>query len=97
MITRRNDITNEKRFKCAGNAIEVLKVHRLNIRLVSELLSHPDAESLFGAIEVYIDRKIHPQVKTMNAVYKMAEDTLKANFDVADNKERIGCHADTVR
>jgi len=69
------------------DAIEVLIERKLNNRLVSELISHPDAESLFNAIEVYIDRKIHTQVKTMNAVYKMAEETIKANFDMADNDE----------
>ena len=70
-------------------AIEVLKDRKLNNRLVSELLSHPDTPQLFGAIEVYIDRKMLPQMNTMNAVYKFAEKTIQQQYDVSDDDENM--------
>ena len=65
-------------------AVETLKERKLNNRLVSELLSHPAAPQLFSVMEVYIDRKILPQMNTMNAVYKMAEEAIRENYDVDD-------------
>ena len=56
---------------------------------MSEIISHPDAPQLFSSIEMYIDRKILPQMNTMNAVYKFAEETIKDNFDVDDTDEHI--------
>jgi transcriptional regulator with XRE-family HTH domain len=75
--------------KLSDSAIEVLKDRKFNNRLVSELLSHPDAPKLFSAMEVYIDRKILPQMHTMNAVYKFAEATIREKFDVADDDESM--------
>ena len=66
-------------------AVETLKERKLNNRLVSELISHPDAPSLFNAMEVYIDRKMLPQMNAMNAVYAVAEEAIKAHFDVSDD------------
>jgi len=68
-------------------AIETLKSKKLNNRLVSELLSHPDFQQLLSAIEVYIDKKLLPHMNTMGAVYKMAETTVKENYAVEDNDE----------
>ncbi|MDR1536956.1 MAG: hypothetical protein LBU32_02985 [Clostridiales bacterium] len=63
--------------KLTDAAVETLKERKLNSRLVSELLSHPDAPKLFSVMEVYIDRKILPQINTMNAVYKVAEESIR--------------------
>lgn len=73
----------------SDTAIEVLKSDQLNNRLVSELLSHSDFPRLLSAVEVYIDRKVLPQMNTMNAMYKFAEDTIKEKFEVADNDEHL--------
>ena len=70
-------------------AIEVLKERKINTRLVSELLSHPNAKSLFNAIEVYIDRKIHAQINTMNAVYTAAEGIIREHFDVEGDDKHM--------
>ena len=71
----------------SDRAIETLKSKTLNNRLVSELLSHPDFQRLLSAIEVYIDKKLLPQMNTMNSVYKLAETTIKENYIVEDNDE----------
>jgi hypothetical protein len=71
--------------KLTDAAVEVLKERKLNNRLVSELLAHPTAPQLFSVMEVYIDRKILPQMNTMNAIYKAAEETIREHYDVSDN------------
>ena len=70
-------------------AVEVLKDRKLNNRLVSELLAHPDAPQLFSSMEMYIDRKILPQMSTMNAIYKIAETTIRENADTTDDDEHL--------
>ena len=42
----------------SDSAIEALKSKKLNNRLVSELLPHPDFQQLLNAVEVYIDQKL---------------------------------------
>jgi len=69
----------------SDEAIEVLKNKKLNNRLVSELLSHPDFQRLLSAIEVYVDKKVMPQMNTVNDLYKLVETTIKDNYTVADN------------
>jgi hypothetical protein len=68
----------------SDSAIEVLKSKKLNNRLISELLSLPDFQQLLNAIEIYIDKKMLPQMNAMNAIYRLAESTIKENFDVED-------------
>ena len=64
----------------SDNAIEILKGKKLNNRLISELLSHTDFGQLINAVEVYIDKKMMPQMQTLNAVYRLAETTIKENY-----------------
>ena len=61
----------------SDSAVEVLKNKKLNNRLVSELLSHADFQQLLNAIEVYIDKKMLPQMNAINAVYRLAETSVK--------------------
>jgi transcriptional regulator with XRE-family HTH domain len=70
-------------------AVETLKERKLNNRLVSELVAHPTAPQLFSAMEVYIDRKILPQMNSMNALYKFAEETIREKFEVSDDDEHM--------
>ena len=72
-----------------NDAIDVLKSGKLNNYLVSELLSHPDFQQLLTAIEIYIDRKVLPQMSTVNAMYKFAEKTITENFKVSSRDEVI--------
>jgi len=71
----------------SDDAIEVLKNKKLNNRLISEFLSHDDFPNLLRTIEVYIDRKILPQMNVINSLYTAAESTIRENFAVADNDE----------
>jgi len=77
-------------------AIEILKGEKLNNRLLCELITHPDFPSLMNALEIYIDRKMLPQINTMNAIHKLAENTLKSNYEVAENDEIISLLQETV-
>ena len=70
-------------------AIAVLKSKKLNNRLVSELLSRADFQQLLNAIEVYIDKKMLPQMNAMNAVYRLAEEAIKENHSVEDSRDEI--------
>jgi len=40
-------------------------------------------------MEIYIDRKVLPQMNTMNAMYKYAEQTIKENAEVPENDEMM--------
>ena len=82
--------------KLSDAAIETLTGEKFNNRLVSELLSHPDFPKLLSAIEVYIDRKVLPQMNAMNAMYKIAESTIKENFEVTKNDEVIALLQEAV-
>jgi len=48
----------------SDDAIEILKGEKLNNRLLCELIAHPDFQKLMNAVEIYIDRKILPQINT---------------------------------
>ncbi len=90
-------LTNNKQFRnveidalsLPDSAIEVLKSKKLNNLLIGELLSHEDFQQLLIAIEVYVDRKVLPQMTAMNTMLKFAENAIKTNYAVADNDEII--------
>jgi len=46
------------------------------------LLSHDDLQQLLNTIEVYIDKKMMPQMNVMNAIYRLSETIIKENFTV---------------
>ena len=73
----------------SDDAIEALSGGKVNHRLVSELLAHPDFVQLLNAMEIYVDRKVLPQMNTMNAMYKLAENTITERFEIADKDETI--------
>jgi transcriptional regulator with XRE-family HTH domain len=75
--------------KLSDEAIEALKFGGINNRLVSELLAHPDFTKLMNSVEVYVDRKVLPQMVNINAMYKLAEDTIRESFQVGDDDEYI--------
>lgn len=70
------------RLRLSDEAIAVLEKGELNNRLISEFLSHADFPQLLNAMEIYLDRKVAPQITTMNAMYKYVEQTIKENADV---------------
>ena len=77
------------KLRLSDAAIDVLKDGQLNNRLISEFLSHDDFPQLLRAMEIYIDRKVLPQMNTMNAMYKMTEQALKENTDISDSDELL--------
>jgi len=77
------------KLRLSDEAIAVLKDGQLNNRLISEFLVHADFPQLLSAMEIYIDRKVLPQMNTMNAMYKFAEQTIKENADVPENDEMM--------
>lgn len=80
----------------SDTAIEVLKSEELNNRLLSEMIAHPDFPTLMNAVEIYIDRKVLPQMNTMNAVYKITENAIKDNYEVTKNDSIISLLKETV-
>jgi transcriptional regulator with XRE-family HTH domain len=82
--------------KLSDPAIEILKGENLNNRLLSELIAHTDFPKLMNAIEIYIDRKVLPQMNTMNAMYKIAEDAIKDKFDIGDTDDVISLLQEAV-
>lgn len=72
------------KLQLSDEAIGVLKDGKLNNRLISEFISHVDFPQLLSAMEIYIDRKVLPQMNDMNAMYKLAEETIKENATVPD-------------
>ena len=75
------------KLRLSDEAIAVLKDGKLNNRLISEFVAHADFHQLLSAMEIYIDRKVLPQMNTMNAMYKYAEQTIKENAKVPENDE----------
>jgi len=73
----------------SDSAIEILKSKKLNNRLISELLSHDDFGQLINAVEVYIDKKMMPQMQTLSAVYRLAETTIKENYSADDKRDEV--------
>lgn len=66
-------------------ALDVLKGGQLNNRLISEFIAHDDFPQLLRAMEIYIDRKVLPQMNTMNAMYQFAEQSLKENTAISED------------
>ena len=77
------------KLRLSDEAIDVLKDGQLNNRLISEFLSHDDFPQLLRAMEIYIDRKVLPQMNNMNAMYKITEQALKENTDISDSDELL--------
>lgn len=82
--------------RLSDNAIEVLKGNNFNNRLISELISHNNFPCLLRAIEVYVDRKVLPQMNTLNAMYKVAENAIKDKFEPTDDDEVIALLQESV-
>lgn len=70
-------------------AITVLKDGALNNRLISELIAHADFPKLLSAMEIYVDRKIEPQMSAVNTSYKLTEQMIREKNEVLPNDETI--------
>jgi len=70
-------------------AIEVLMRDNINSRLISELISHEDFPQLLNAMEIYIERKVAPQMNNTNLMYQYAEQTVRERCDVPENDKTM--------
>jgi transcriptional regulator with XRE-family HTH domain len=77
------------KLRLSDEAIAVLKDGKLNNRLISEFIAHADFPQILRAMEIYIDRKVLPQMNTMNAVYQLTEQALKENSNISDTDELL--------
>jgi transcriptional regulator with XRE-family HTH domain len=77
-------------------AIEVLKGGKLNNRLVGEVIAHEDFPALLSAIEIYVDRKVLPQINAVNQMYQLAEEAIKAQGIAQDGDEVLALLQKTV-
>ncbi|HCC35355.1 MAG TPA: hypothetical protein DEQ02_06855 [Ruminococcaceae bacterium] len=84
------------KLRLSDEAIEVLKDKKINNRLISEMLAHPDFLRLMQSVELYIDRKFLSQIGQMNELYRFAETTLKSKAYIADGDENIAYLQDAV-
>lgn len=60
-----------------------------NIRLINELLSYKDLPDLLTAIEIFVAGKITAGANDMNAVFSIAEATIKSKVDIEPQDETI--------
>lgn len=75
--------------------LDVLKNGKLSNRPISELLARPDVSQFIVAMEIYIDRKVQPQISTVNAMYKFAGQARKESATGSRICERF--NAVTIR
>ena len=67
----------------SDEAISELISGKLNTRLLSELIAHPDFAELLAALEVLVDRRISENMEIVNASYRVAIDAInKQNVTV---------------
>jgi transcriptional regulator with XRE-family HTH domain len=77
------------RLALSDGAISELASGKLNNRLLSEIITHPDFAGMLAAVEVYVDRKISENMGIVNASYKMAVDTINRQAVTAGRDEYI--------
>jgi transcriptional regulator with XRE-family HTH domain len=75
--------------RLSDSAIEMLKGGKINTRLLSELISHPDFFKLLTAVEIYLDRMICPQVNSWNAVFELAEQKIREQYGISGDDKTI--------
>jgi len=84
------------KLRLSDEAITVLKDGGLNNRFISEFLSHPDFPQLLIAMEIYIDRKVLPQMRTLNSLFKYMTQTIQENTDVPDGDKLLAFLRESV-
>ena len=85
---RYRDIEIDK-LSLSDEAISELISGKLNNRLLSEIISHPDFAELLAAVEVFVDRKISENMEIINASYKVAIDTINKQAITVGRDEYI--------
>ncbi|MCL2284766.1 MAG: helix-turn-helix domain-containing protein [Firmicutes bacterium] len=60
------------KLRLSDEAIALLTSGKINNRLLSELIAHPDFVDLLAALEVYIDGYVAPKIETTNRILDLA-------------------------
>jgi len=55
----------------SDEAVSELISGRLNNRLLSEIITHPDFAELLAALEIFVDRRILENMEIVNASYSI--------------------------
>jgi len=71
---RRN--TEINKLHLSDEAVAELTSGKLNNRLLSEVIAHPDFAELLAGLEVFIDRSVFDNIEIINKVYKASLDTI---------------------
>jgi len=77
------------RLHLSDEAVAELMSGKLNTRLLSEIIVHPDFAELLAALEVYIDRTVSEKMDITNKVVKIAIDKVKKKSAPAGRDEII--------
>jgi hypothetical protein len=76
--------TEIDKLRLSDEAIAELISGKLNNRLLSEIIAHPDFAELLAAFEVFIDRTISENMEIINKAYKVAIDAVnRQSVDVS--------------
>ena len=73
----------------SDEAISELMSGRLNTRLLSEIIVHPDFVGLLAVLEVFIDRTISEKMDITNKVFQIAVDKINKNSAPVENDRII--------
>lgn len=77
------------KLRLSDEAIAELISGKLNIRLLSEMIAHPDFAELLAALEVFISRIISENMDIVNKTYKVALDTVNKQAVTVGRDEYI--------
>ncbi|MCL2774215.1 MAG: helix-turn-helix domain-containing protein [Oscillospiraceae bacterium] len=83
----RNDAIDKLRL--SDEAVSELISGKLNTRLLSELIVHPDFADLLSALEVFVDRTLSENMEITNKVYKIAVDKISKKSITVGRDEYI--------
>ena len=77
------------KLRLSDEAISELISGKLNTRLLSEIIAHPDFPEFLAALEVFISRTISEQMEIVNKTYKVALDTINRQAVTVGRDEYI--------
>ena len=77
------------RLRLTDEAVAELISGKLNNRLLSELIAHPDFSELLAALEVFLGRSIPENMEIMNKTYKVALDLINKHAVTVGRDEYI--------
>ena len=73
----------------SDEAISELMSGKLNTRLLSEIIVHPDFVELLAALEVFIDRTVSEKMDITNKVFQIAVEKISKKFAPVENDRII--------